>query len=101
MSAPIEVRGRPAWSRDEPVAVQRVIVEYGLTQLGLRALREFAADPGTPRRLSHSIARHLRDKGFGEITAKQLTSGLTRAHPKADFALNVTGLAVLARVAVR
>lgn len=101
MSAPNEVKGRPAWARDEPIAIQRVIVEHRLTQLGLKALREFAAEPGTPRRLSHSIARHLRDKGFGEITAKQLTSGLTRAHPKADFALNVTGLEVLARVVVR
>lgn len=101
MSAPNEVKGRPSWARDEPIAVQRVIVEHRLTQPGLRALREFAADPGKSRRLPHSVARSLRDKGLGEITAKQLTSRLTRHHPKADFALNVTGLEVLARVIVR
>lgn len=98
MSKPNEVQGRPFWARDEPVAVQRLIVAQKFTQLGLKSLREFAADPGAPRRLPHSVARHLADRGLGEITGKQRTGSLTRAHPKADFQLNRTGLDMLARV---
>lgn len=101
MTRPPEVAGRPAWARDEPITIQRVIVEYRLTQSGLRALREFATDPGRSRWLPHSVARSLRDRGFGEITAKQSAGRLTPAHPKADFVLSVTGLEVLARVVVR
>ncbi len=89
-----EVKGRPAWCRDESVAVQRLIVEHRLTQLQFKALRDFAGqEAGTRRRLQHSTAQALRSRGFGEITGKQLNRTISREHPKAEFEINEAGTA--------
>jgi hypothetical protein len=94
VSEPVFVRGRPAWAIDEPIEVQQLIVEHGLTSLQLRALRELAAEPGKARFISHSVARALRGRGLGDIGAKQLAKTLTRGHPLAQFQLNEKGQAL-------
>lgn len=102
MTATPEVPGRPAWARDEPVAIQRLIVEHALSKQQLRELREFAAaegGPGTPRSIAHSSARALRDRGFGDIGTKLSSGPMMRAHPRAEFALNDAGIELAKRVA--
>jgi hypothetical protein len=97
-----QVPGRPAWARDEPVAVQRLIVEHALSKQQLRELREFAAaegGPGVMRMIAYSSARALRERGFGDISGKRGAPGkMARAHPRAEFALNDAGQRMARRV---
>lgn len=85
------VQGRPLWSANEPIEVQRLVVEHKLTAIQLQALREFATAPEAPRIISHSTARALRSRNLGEITGKQTNRQMDRDHPKAEFVLNAPG----------
>lgn len=98
MSA-VFVPGRPAWSRDEPLEVQAVIVKHKLTQPLLRVLRDFALGDLTHGRIiAHSSARALRERGFGDISSK-LTGAASRQYPRAEFFLSETGKAIVRAVA--
>lgn len=91
-----EVQGRPFWTRDESVEIQRLVVEHRLTRTQLKTLREYTPETLLqPRRLEHSTARALCNRGWGDITAKQMNRQLSRAHPKAQFVLNETGRAIV------
>jgi hypothetical protein len=92
----VHVPGRPHWVRDEPLEVQRLVVEHRLNQSQLRALREFTDGPERPRGLPHSTARALRSRGLGDISSKQLNHRTLRGHPRAEFVLNEKGRAVVA-----
>lgn len=92
------VQGRPLWSAREPLEVQRLVVEHRLTATQLQTLREFAEAPTAPRTISHSTARALRSRGFGEITGKQTNRQMDRDHPKAEFRLGETGRALVGRL---
>ncbi len=91
MTGAIEVPGRPYWAREEPAAVQRIVVEYRFTRDQLEALRGFA--PGeTKRAMAGSVARALRARKLGEISGKRASGeGLTLQHPQAEFVLNDRG----------
>ncbi len=96
MTGAIEVKGRPYWARDEPAAVQRIVVDYRFTRDQLEALRGFA--PGvTVRSLHGSIARALRQRKLGDLTGRRVAAGqgLTRTRPPAEFELNETGRALV------
>lgn len=97
MTKACEVKGRPPWSRDEPLEVQRFVVEHRLTSTQLRALRQYADDPGAAHRLSYSTARALMTRGWGEIAGSKIAPPLSRDHPRAKFVLNDAGKAALIR----
>lgn len=97
MTARNEVHGRPAWCRDETLALQRLVVEHRFTQQQLRVLREFdGTEPDQGRSLAYSTAKALRDRGFGHIEGKAQKGALSSEHPKAFFVLNQVGREIVA-----
>lgn len=91
----------PAWARQYPEGVQRVVVAHQLTGTQLRALMEFREDPGAELVLSHSTARALRSRDLGDLTGKfrSGTGSMDRNHPRSGFRLNEKGQAVAVALA--
>lgn len=93
MSA-VFVAGRPAWSADEAVPVQRLIVEFKLTQKQFQQMREFAecVSDGAVLTMPDSTGRALRDRGLAEVTGKPMKQDI-KAHPVCYAQLTETGKA--------
>lgn len=91
----------PAWARQYPEGVQRVVIAHQLTGIQLRALMEFREDPGAELVLSHSTARALRSRDLGDLTGKfrSGTGSMDRNHPRSGFRLNEKGQAVAVALA--
>lgn len=98
-----EIAGRPSWARDEPLEVQRLIVEHRLTQKTVRTLREFTgdgADVTASRRMPHPVARALRERQLGNLSSTYTPGALMRGHPDASFELNAAGRSLANALAV-
>lgn len=101
-----QIAGRPKWAENEPVNVQRLVLQHKLTAPQFRELRKFAdnsAGIDQPRKISASLARALVNRNLGDIVnhGRELAGKMSRYHPEVYLRLNENGMKLAVRLGTR